>query len=54
MICAPKFVVTSVHGKAAGGDAGLIAASDYASSVQGASAKLSELANGIGPFVVGL
>ena len=53
MIRAPKFVVTRVHGKAAGGAVGLIAASDYALAVQGASAKLSELAIGIGPFVVG-
>jgi methylglutaconyl-CoA hydratase len=53
MIRAPKFVVTRVHGKAAGGAVGLIAASDYAIAVAGASAKLSELAIGIGPFVVG-
>jgi methylglutaconyl-CoA hydratase len=53
MIRAPKFVVTRVHGKAAGGAVGLIAASDYAVAVAGASAKLSELAIGIGPFVVG-
>ncbi|MBI3567354.1 MAG: enoyl-CoA hydratase/isomerase family protein [Gemmatimonadetes bacterium] len=53
MIRAPKFIVTRVHGKAAGGAVGLIAASDYAVAVPGASAKLSELAVGIGPFVVG-
>lgn len=53
MIRAPKFVVTRVHGKAAGGGVGLIAASDYAVALAGASVKLSELAVGIGPFVVG-
>jgi methylglutaconyl-CoA hydratase len=53
MIRAPKFVVTRVQGKAAGGGVGLIAASDYAIAVDGASVKLSEIAVGIGPFVVG-
>ena len=53
MIRAPKFVLTRVHGKAAGGAVGLIAASDYSFAVKGASAKLSELAIGIAPFVVG-
>jgi methylglutaconyl-CoA hydratase len=53
MIRAPKFVVTRVQGKAAGGAVGLIAASDYAMAVSGASARLSELAVGIGPFIVG-
>ena len=32
---------------------GLVAAADYAVAVEGASCKLSELAVGIGPFVVG-
>ena len=53
MIRAPKFVVTRVHGRAAGGAVGLIAASDLSFAVSAASAKLSELAIGIGPFVVG-
>lgn len=53
MIRAPKFVVTRVHGKAAGGAVGLISASDYALATTSASARLSELAVGIGPFVVG-
>jgi methylglutaconyl-CoA hydratase len=53
MIRAPKFVVTRIHGKAAGGAVGIVAASDLSFAVQGASAKLSELAIGIGPFVVG-
>jgi methylglutaconyl-CoA hydratase len=53
MIRAPKFVITRVHGKAAGGAVGLVAASDYSFAMTSASAKLSELAVGIGPFVVG-
>ena len=53
MIRAPKFVITRVHGKAAGGAVGLISASDYALATSHASARLSELAVGIGPFVVG-
>jgi len=53
MIRAPKFVISRVHGKAAGGAVGLIAASDFSMAVTRASAKLSELAIGIGPFVVG-
>lgn len=53
MIRAPKFVVTRVQGKAAGGAVGLIAASDYSIAASGAAAKLSELAVGIGPFIVG-
>lgn len=53
MLRCPQFVVTRVHGKAAGGAVGLIAASDYAIAVEGAACKLSELAIGIGPFVVG-
>ncbi|MEP6991445.1 MAG: enoyl-CoA hydratase/isomerase family protein [bacterium] len=53
MIRAPKFVVVRVHGRVAGGGVGIAAAGDYAYAVKGASAKLSELAVGIGPFVVG-
>jgi methylglutaconyl-CoA hydratase len=53
MVRSPKFIVTRVHGKVAGGGVGLVAASDYAIGVEGASLKLSELAIGIGPFVVG-
>jgi methylglutaconyl-CoA hydratase len=36
-----------------GGGVGVVAASDYAIAVEKASVKLSELAVGIGPFVVG-
>lgn len=53
MIRAPQFVISRVHGKAAGGAVGLIAASDFSFAVEKAAAKLSELAVGIGPFVVG-
>ncbi|MEP6835535.1 MAG: enoyl-CoA hydratase/isomerase family protein [Gemmatimonas sp.] len=53
MIRSPKFIITAVHGRAAGGAVGLIAASDYSFAVHSASAKLSELAVGLGPFVVG-
>ena len=53
MLRAPQFVVTRVHGKTAGGGVGLVAASDYAIATPNASCKLSELAVGIGPFVVG-
>jgi methylglutaconyl-CoA hydratase len=53
MIRCPCFVVTRVQGKTAGGGIGLVAASDYALAVPEAALKLSELAIGIGPFVVG-
>lgn len=50
---APKFVIARVQGKAVGGGVGLAAAADYTLAVESASVKLSELAVGIGPFVVG-
>jgi methylglutaconyl-CoA hydratase len=50
---APKFVIARVQGKAVGGGVGIAAAADYTLAVEGASVKLSELAVGIGPFVVG-
>ena len=53
MIRAPKFVLVRVQGRTAGGGVGIVAAGDYSFAVKGASAKLSELAVGIGPFVVG-
>ena len=53
MIRAPKFVVTRVQGKTVGGGVGLVAASDYCLAESGAALKLSELALGLGPFVVG-
>ena len=53
MIRAPQFVVTRVQGKATGGAVGLIAASDYCIAIRGSALKLSELAVGLGPFVIG-
>lgn len=49
----PKIVVTRVQGKAVGGGVGLIAASDFSIASNYASIRLSELAVGIGPFVIG-
>jgi methylglutaconyl-CoA hydratase len=49
----PKLVIGRIHGKCVGGGVGLAAAVDYAIAVEGAEIKLSELAVGIGPFVVG-
>jgi len=53
MIRCPKFILARVHGKAVGGGVGVLAAADYAVAVPAAGVKLSELAVGIGPFVVG-
>jgi methylglutaconyl-CoA hydratase len=50
---APKFVIARVQGKAVGGGVGIACAADYTFGVKDASVKLSELAVGIGPFVVG-
>jgi methylglutaconyl-CoA hydratase len=50
---APKFVIARVQGKAVGGGVGLASAADYTLALSNASVKLSELAVGIGPFVVG-
>jgi methylglutaconyl-CoA hydratase len=50
---APKFVLVGVQGKAVGGGVGIACAGDYTLATQEASVKLSELAVGIGPFVVG-
>lgn len=49
----PLPIVTRVHGKAVGGGVGVVAASDYCVAASTASLRLSELAVGIGPFVVG-
>ena len=49
----PKFIIARIHGKTVGGGVGIAAAADYAFAHQNASVKLSELAVGIGPFVVG-
>ena len=49
----PKLVIGRVHGKAVGGGVGVASAVDYCVATKFASVKLSELAVGIGPFVVG-
>jgi methylglutaconyl-CoA hydratase len=49
----PKFIIVRIQGKCVGGGVGVAAAADYAIAVDGADVKLSELAIGIGPFVVG-
>ena len=49
----PKFIIGRIHGKAVGGGVGLASSVDYAFATEYASVKLSELAIGIGPFVVG-
>lgn len=53
MRLAPKFVIARVQGKAVGGGVGLACAADYTLATAQAFVKLSELAVGIGPFVVG-
>lgn len=50
---APKFIIARVQGKAVGGGVGIAASADYAIAHESAAVKLSELAVGIGPFVVG-
>ena len=49
----PKFILGRVQGKAVGGGVGMAAATDYCFATKYSSSKLSELAIGIGPFVVG-
>ena len=49
----PKFIIARIQGKCVGGGVGLAAAADYAIAINNAEIKLSELAIGIGPFVVG-
>jgi methylglutaconyl-CoA hydratase len=49
----PKFIIGRIQGKCVGGGVGLAASVDYAIAFQHADIKLSELAVGIGPFVVG-
>lgn len=48
----PKIIIARVQGKAVGGGVGLAAAADYCLATEAASIKLSELAIGIGPFVI--
>ena len=49
----PKFIIGRVQGKAVGGGVGVASAVDYCFATRYADVKLSELAVGIGPFVVG-
>jgi methylglutaconyl-CoA hydratase len=48
-----KLIIARIQGKCVGGGVGLAAAADYAIATGAAEIKLSELAIGIGPFVVG-
>ncbi len=49
----PKLIIGRVQGKAVGGGVGVASAVDYCFATKYAAVKLSELAVGIGPFVVG-
>jgi methylglutaconyl-CoA hydratase len=49
----PKLIIGRIHGRCVGGGVGLVASVDYAIATEAAEVKLSELAIGIGPFVVG-
>lgn len=49
----PQLIIGRIHGKCVGGGVGIAAAVDYAIATEEAEIKLSELAVGIGPFVVG-
>lgn len=49
----PKLIIGRVQGKAVGGGVGIASSVDYCFATAHAEVKLSELAVGIGPFVVG-
>lgn len=49
----PKLIIGRVQGKAVGGGVGVASATDYCFATKFSAVKLSELAVGIGPFVVG-
>jgi methylglutaconyl-CoA hydratase len=49
----PKLIIGRVQGKAVGGGVGVASAVDYCFATRHAAVKLSELAVGIGPFVIG-
>lgn len=53
MRACPKLIIVRVQGKTVGGGVGIASAGDYTIAHKSASVKLSELALGIGPFVVG-
>ena len=48
----PQPIIGRIHGKAVGGGVGLVAACDYALATTQTEVKLSEIAIGIGPFVI--
>lgn len=48
-----KIIIARIHGKAIGGGVGIAAAADYAIGMDHSDIRLSELAIGIGPFVIG-
>lgn len=47
-----KIIIGRIHGKAVGGGVGIASACDYAFAAKESAIKLSELAIGIGPFVI--
>jgi len=47
-----KLIIGRIHGKAVGGGVGLASACDYAFATNQSEIKLSEIAIGIGPFVI--
>lgn len=47
-----KIIIGRIHGKAVGGGVGIVAACDYALATHESAIRLSELAIGIGPFVI--
>lgn len=49
----PKLIIARIQGKCVGGGVGIAAAADYSIALSNSDIKLSELAVGIGPFVVG-
>jgi methylglutaconyl-CoA hydratase len=49
----PKVIIARVQGKTVGGGVGLVAAADYSFALPEAEIRLSELAVGLGPFVIG-
>jgi methylglutaconyl-CoA hydratase len=49
----PKLIIGRIQGKCVGGGVGLAAAVDYCIAWEKVEVKLSELALGIGPFVIG-
>ena len=49
----PQLIIARVQGKAVGGGVGLASAADYAIAMDSAEIRLSELALGLAPFVVG-